>query len=81
MAKSLIEEISVKSAALPLDKQREVLDFVEFMLHKSAAAESKRPFRSNQGILQGDFPNLERDIAEMRREAWQNFPRYSVDSE
>lgn len=75
MSENLIEEITEKSAALPLDQQREVLDFVEFMLHKSKATAPKRPFRSVQGILQGEFPDLEQDITEMRREAWQNFPR------
>jgi hypothetical protein len=74
MAESLVEEIRTKSAALPVEKQREVLDFVEFILHKSKAA-PKRPFRSVQGILQGEFPDLEQDITEMRREAWGNFPR------
>lgn len=75
MAESLVEEIGTKSAALPVEKQREVLDFVEFILHKSTATKPKRPFRSVQGILQGEFPDLERDITEMRREAWGNFPR------
>lgn len=75
MADNILEEIRVKSESLPLDKQLEVLDFVEFMVQKSAALEKKPPFRSIRGTLKGDFQNLVEDIEEMRREAWQNFPR------
>lgn len=75
METSLVEEIATKSADLPLEQQREVLEFVEFKLHRpiniptpSAEAFGKKPpFRSVRGILQGDFPNLEQEIAEMRR--------------
>ncbi len=83
METSLVEEIATKSADLPVEQQREVLEFVEFKLHRPAPSKvvsaealgKKLPFRSVRGILQGEFPNLEQDIAEMRREAWQNFPR------
>lgn len=77
MGESLIEEISAKSAALPPDKQREVLDFIEFILHKSEpGAEKKRPFRSVRGAFANSGVKItEEDIAEVRREMWANFPR------
>lgn len=79
METSLANEIATKSAALPLAAQQEVLEFVEFKLQRrqqeSAPVEAKPLVRSVRGILQGEFPNLEQDIAEMRQEAWKNFPR------
>ncbi|MBC7796176.1 MAG: DUF433 domain-containing protein [Pyrinomonadaceae bacterium] len=35
---NVIEEIARKSAVLPVELQREVLDFVEFVAHKSGKA-------------------------------------------
>lgn len=79
MEPNLANEIAVKLAALPLEAQREVLEFVEFKLrraHEALAAAGKRPpFRSVRGILLGEYRDLERHIAEMRREAWKDFPR------
>ncbi len=83
MEANLVEEIATKSAGLPIEQQREVLEFVEFKLQRSStdaviSAEAfgkTPPFRSVRGILKGEFPNLEQDIAEMRQEAWKNFPR------
>jgi hypothetical protein len=80
MDANLIEEISAKSAALPLDKQREVLDFIEFVLQKSGAGgqegdEPPRPFETMEGLLPRRIEGLEKDLAEVRREMWQNFPR------
>jgi len=79
---NLIEEITVKSASLPFDLQREVLDFVEFVAHKrlesanqTKTIEKRPPFRSARGILKRNLENLENDLTEVRREMWQNFPR------
>ncbi len=92
---SLVEDITLKVAELPLDLQREVLHFVQFLLFKvgdSAAAQStkspetitpdsansktKAPFRSVMGALaRPGFDVTPEDIAEVRREMWQNFPR------
>ncbi len=74
----LVKEITVKSNSLPFDLQREVLDFVEFIAHKNRSANEAKPsaFRSVRGILKNrNLENLERDLAEVRREMWQNFPR------
>ena len=79
MEPNIANEIVVKLAALPLEAQREVLEFVEFKLRRVhealSAAENRPPFRSVRGILQGEYPELERHIAEMRQEAWRAFPR------
>ena len=71
---NIVEEITVKSASLPFELQHEILDFVEFIAQKRG--ETKRPpFRSVRGILKRDLSNLENDLAEVRCEMWQNFPR------
>ena len=61
-----------KLCALPVAKQREVLDFVEFLQRKSAP-----PRRHNPIGLCADLnvDITEADIAEARREMWGNFPR------
>ncbi|MBW1669410.1 MAG: DUF2281 domain-containing protein [Deltaproteobacteria bacterium] len=61
-----------KLRRLSPEKQREVLDFVDF-LHKKS--EKKAPLSSPKGL----WANLgidisEADIAEARREMWGNFP-------
>lgn len=83
MESVLIEEIAVKSATLPIEQQRVVLDFVNSMIAQDQgvkagpqANESKKtPFRSVRGILNRKMETLEEDLAEVRREMWQNFPR------
>ncbi len=78
----LVEEIAVKSASLPFELQREVLDFVDFVAHKRTASSNQTEttktspsFRSARGILKQNLDNLENDLTEVRREMWQNFPR------
>jgi hypothetical protein len=72
-AGSLAYTLVQKLQALPYDKQREVLDFVEFLAEKHRP---KRPRRSFLGALAHlDIPCGEEDIAEARREMWGNFPR------
>ena len=54
-------------------RQREVLDFVEFLEHKDVV---KRPLRSVEGLWADlGIDITEEDIAEARREMWGNFPR------
>lgn len=80
---SLIEEIAVKSAGLPLSLQEEVLNIVNRMLEnrpteqarKSAESGKTPPFFSVKGILNRKLATFEEDLAEVRREMWQNFPR------
>ncbi len=83
MAGSLLTEIAEKTASLPLEKQREVLDFVNAALADAQAVrieanilpEKKPPFRSIRGVIKHRLEHLEEDLAEVRREMWQNFPR------
>ena len=57
----------------PPEKQKEVLDFVEFLKEKNGA---KKPLRSLRGLWKDlDIHITEEDIAEARREIWGNFPR------
>jgi len=63
MDTNLIGEISAKSAALPLEKQREVLNFVEFMLQKSAGkaateGEQPRAFETMEGSIPRQIENI-----------------------
>ena len=72
-----IEELVLKKLRiLPPERQREVLDFVEFLEQKSAP---KHPRRSPKGLW-ADFgvDITEEDIAEARREMWGNFPREDI---
>ena len=71
---NIVEEITVKSASLPFELQHEILDFVEFIANKKSVTKNP-PFRSVRGLLKRDLSNLENDLAEVRREMWQNFPR------
>ncbi|MDQ3650141.1 MAG: hypothetical protein M3458_07705 [Acidobacteriota bacterium] len=78
MPSNLVEEIVAKVAMLSADKQREVLAFIESLAARECeSTQGIKPFRSVLGMLQlqGNLDNLERDIAEMRREALKNFPR------
>lgn len=89
MASILVEEIAVKSATLPLAKQRVVLDFVNSLISPETSTETdmqaneppKPPFKSMRGILNRQLKTLEEDLAEVRREMWQNFPRDFPDTE
>lgn len=72
---NIVEEITVKSASLPADLQHEVLDFVDFVAGKRHRIKTnKAPFTSVRGILKRDLSNLDEDLAEVRREMWENFP-------
>ena len=65
-----------KLRSLPVEKQQEVLDFVEFLQQKSMG---KRPSRSLKGLwadLNVDVTSS--DIAQVRSEMWGNFPRESL---
>ena len=73
---SLEEAILDKVRSLPPDKQREVLEFAQAL---SAGPSAKKPLRSPKGLwadLGIDVSGA--DLAEIRREMWQNFPRDDV---
>ncbi len=78
MSINLADEIKTKAMALPIEKQREVLDFVEFILHKTES--SAAPPRQSLRGLWADL-GLEvtaEDIDEAQREMWANFPREDI---
>jgi hypothetical protein len=59
---------------VPADKQKEVLDFVEFLKEKNADA--KQPRRSLRGLWADvNIHITEEDIARARRDMWGNFPQ------
>ncbi len=68
------EQVVEKLRALPPEKQKEVLDFVDFLKEKNG--DPKKPLRSLRGLWADlNFHITEEDIAEARREMWGNFPR------
>ncbi len=66
---SIEQAVLEKLRTLPPEKQREVLDFVEFLGQKQTTA--KRPRRNWIGSASDLSVDLiEEDIAEARREMW-----------
>ena len=73
---SIEQSVLEKMQELPPDKQQEVLDFVEFLQHKSGA---KRPRRSLKGLWADLGVDIsEEDITEVRKEMWKDFPREDI---
>lgn len=73
-----IEEAVLENLkTMPSDKRQEVLDFAAFLAQKSGAEERPRRRASVKGLWIGlnDRPITEEEIAEARREMWDNFPR------
>ena len=62
-----------KLRALPVERQREVLDFVEFLHRKSVPKPPRRSLKGQWADLKIDI--TEDDIAKVRREMWGTFPR------
>jgi len=73
---SIEQSVLEKMQELPPDKQQEVLDFVEFLHHKSS---TKQPRRSLKGLWADLGVDIsEEDIAEVRKELWQDFSREDI---
>ncbi len=67
------ERVLEKLRDLPADKQKEVLDFVDFLRKKNG---SKKPLGSLRGLWKDlNIHITDDDIAEARREMWGNVPR------
>lgn len=65
-----------KLRQLPADKQKEVLDFVEFLHHKNGTKHHHRPLK---GLWAGFGVDISaEDIAEARRDMWGLFPREDI---
>ncbi len=73
----IVEQLVIqKMRHLPLDKQQEVLDFVEFLETKTAP---KQPRVSVKGLWADLKVEIrDEDILEARKEMWQNFPREDI---
>lgn len=76
MASEFDKQILAKLKRLPPERQREVLDFVEFLERKSGPTSGRQPLR-------GIFADLgvsisAEEIDEARREAWSGFPREDI---
>lgn len=70
------DAIASKLRVMAPHRQREVLDFVEFLEHKDAA---KRPLRSVEGLWADQSVDITaEDIARARREMWGNFPKGDI---
>ena len=70
------QEISEKAKELSTDKQREVLDFIEFL---RAREDAHKALVDPAGLLTDlNIDISESDIAEIRREMWSRFPREDV---
>ena len=73
---TVAEQILEKVDALPAERQQEVLHFAEFLAGRYAA---KGPRRSSRGLWADLGVEItERDIEEVRREMWANFPREDI---
>jgi Protein of unknown function (DUF2281). len=60
---SLIQEIAFKSAALPEDKQQEILDFVSFIYAKFSKLEVNETTLLSEKALATDWDREEEDAA------------------
>lgn len=70
---TIAEQVLDKLRDLPLEKQKEVLEYVDSLATDASAA---KPRRSLLGLWADLNVHItEEDIAEARREMWGNFPR------
>jgi Protein of unknown function (DUF2281) len=66
------EQVLEKLRALPPEKQKEVLDFVDFLREMYGSSKTRHSLRGLWKDLNIDIS--EKDIAEARREMWGKFP-------
>jgi Protein of unknown function (DUF2281) len=67
------QHVLEKLRDLPPQKQKEVLDFVDFLKEKNGPEKRLRSLRGLWADL--NIHITEEDIAQARREMWGNFPR------
>jgi len=73
---SLAQVLLERLRALPPDKQRELLDFAEFLGQRAVV---RTPRRSLEGLCADLGVRItEDDIADARREMWGGFPRDDI---
>jgi hypothetical protein len=73
---SIEKSVLEKLLKLPVDKQKEVLDFVESLEKKAGQRRSRRSLKGLWADLEVNISAD--DIAEARREMWGGFPREDV---
>jgi EAL domain-containing protein (putative c-di-GMP-specific phosphodiesterase class I) len=73
---SIEKSVLEKLLKLPVDKQKEVLAFVESLEKKAAHRRCRRSLKGLWADLGVDISA--EDIAEARREMWSGFPREDV---
>lgn len=73
---TVIENLIEQVKNLPVERQREVLDFAEYLQHKEKS-NGEKPLESLEGMWKGVDISAE-DIDEARREMWGNFPREDI---
>jgi hypothetical protein len=73
---SIEKSVLEKLLKLPVDKQKEVLDFVESLEKEVGQRRSRRSLKGLWADLGLDISR--EDIAEVRREMWGGFPREDV---
>jgi erythromycin esterase-like protein len=69
-----LEMIAERVRDLPVDKQREVLDFVEFLRARVAP---RRSLSDVVGLCKG-FDVSSEDIEQAQRDLWSGFPREDI---
>lgn len=67
------QSVVQKLRALPTEKQRTVLEFVESLERRRVASSPRRRLKGLWADLKIDLS--ESDIAQARKEMWKNFPR------
>ena len=73
---TLAEAVLKKMETLPKDRQREVLDFVEFLAGRAGGGQPKK---SAKGLCADLGAHVAKeDIGEARREMWGSFPRLDL---
>jgi hypothetical protein len=73
---SIEKSVLEKLLKLPVEKQKEVLDFVESLEREAGQRRSRRSLKGLWADLGVDISP--EDIAEARREMWGGFPREDV---
>ena len=73
---SIEKSVLGKLLKLPVDRQKEVLDFVESLEKKASQHHSRRSLKGLWADLEVNISAD--DIAEARREMWGGFPREDI---
>ena len=73
MSTNLADEVKLKMTMLPIEKQQQVLDFVEFVLQKNEVAPAVPRKRLKGSLAHLGSSITSEDIDEARREMWRGY--------